>query len=476
MIQIGQTMQQHAEPSAFAEFAAKMRSAGMSEAPINAFRYSYQNLLAGQTGMIPEATVEAVESLPCFEDIAGRTPVRTELLGQTVIVKLNGGLGTSMGLEKAKSLLEVKDGLTFLDLIARQVLFLREKHHLPLRFLLMNSFNTSKDTLEFLGRYPQLGAPGSLELMQNQVPKVDARTLRPATLPQNPQLEWCPPGHGDIYPSLLASGMLDRLLGEGAKFLFVSNADNLGATLDLDLLGYFADSGLSFLMEVAVRTASDRKGGHLAKRNGKFLLRESAQCPAADETAFQDINRHRFFNTNNLWIRLDALKAAVDPNAGFIPLPLIKNAKTVDPRDKRSTPVIQLESAMGAAIEYFERSGAIVVPRSRFAPVKTTSDLLALRSDACVLTEDWRVRLAEGDSERPPKVDLDGNHYKLIDQLDTMTAAGVPSLKRCSELTIRGPVLLSRGNVFVGKVSITNASTTPRAIPEGEYRDTAVSV
>jgi len=476
MIQMGQTMDQNASQSAFPEFAAKMRSAGMSEAAINAFRYSYESLLAGQTGMIPEGSIEPIETLPRFEEITGSKPGRPELLAQTVIVKLNGGLGTSMGLEKAKSLLEVKDGLTFLDLIARQVLFLEKKHHLPLRFLLMNSFSTSKDTLEFLTRYPELGQATSLELLQNQVPKVDALTLRPVAWPQNSQLEWYPPGHGDIYPSLLGSGLLDRLLAEGARILFVSNSDNLGATLDLDLLSYFAESGLSFLMEVAVRTASDRKGGHLAKRNGKFLLRESAQCPAADESAFQDINRHRFFNTNNLWIRLDALKEAVDANAGFIPLPLIKNAKTVDPRDKHSTPVIQLETAMGAAIEYFERSGAIVVPRSRFAPVKTTSDLLVLRSDACVLTEDWRVRLAEGENDRPPKVDLDGDHYKLVDQLDAMTAAGVPSLKRCRELTIRGPVLFRCRNVFVGTVRVTNASLAARCLAEGEYRDTDVNL
>src|SRR5207248_6825545 len=186
------------------------------------------------------------------------------------------------------------------------------KHGVPLRFLLMNSFNTSGDTLEFLRSYPELGQPQTLELMQNQVPKVDARTLRPVAWPENPQLEWCPPGHGDLYPSLLGSGWLERLLSEGVKYLFVSNSDNLGASLDLNLLGYFAKSDKSFLMEVAERTPSDRKGGHLAQRAGKLLLRESAQCPEADLPAFQDIQRHRFFNTNSLWMRLDALKNLLD--------------------------------------------------------------------------------------------------------------------------------------------------------------------
>ncbi|HEX4644081.1 MAG TPA: UTP--glucose-1-phosphate uridylyltransferase, partial [Verrucomicrobiae bacterium] len=109
---------------------------------------------------------------------------------QAVVVKLNGGLGTSMGLENAKSLLVIKDGLTFLDFIARQVLHLREAHRAPLRFLLMNSFSTSGDTLAFLKKYPELGAPETLELMQSSVPKIDAATLKPVSWPANPQLEW----------------------------------------------------------------------------------------------------------------------------------------------------------------------------------------------------------------------------------------------------------------------------------------------
>src|SRR5579859_2080126 len=363
---------------AFPEFAARMRQAGLSEASIRAFQHSYESLAAGRTGLIRERDIQPVTELPRFEDIA-RQSRDGSLLSQAVVIKLNGGLGTSMGLEKAKSLLVIKDGLTFLDFIARQILYFQERHRAPLRFLLMNSFSTSADTLAFLKKYPELGAPETLELMQSSVPKIDAATLKPVSWPANPQLEWCPPGHGDLYPSLLGSGWLERLLARGIKYLFVSNSDNLGATLDLDLLHYFAASGQSFLMEVAERTLSDRKGGHLAQRDGRFLLRESAQCPETDLSAFQDIQRHRFFNTNNLWIRLDRLRALLnEAGRGFIPLPIIKNAKTVNPRDKNSPPVIQLETAMGAAIECFERAGAVVVPRARFAPVKTTADLLAL--------------------------------------------------------------------------------------------------
>jgi UDP-N-acetylglucosamine pyrophosphorylase len=270
---------------------------------------------------------------------------------------------------------------------------------------------------------------------------------------------------------MLGSGLLDKLLKAGVKYAFVSNSDNLGATLDLDLLGFFATSNKPFLMEVAERTPSDRKGGHLAKRGGVLLLRESAQCPEADQAAFQDIQKHHFFNTNSLWIRLDHLKRLLESKGGFVPLPMIKNSKTVDPRDKNSTAVFQLETAMGSAIECFEGAGAIVVPRTRFAPVKTTSDLLALRSDAYVVTETWGIELAKEAGGRPPTIDLDPNHYKLVDQLDGQLKVGVPSLKDCRELTVVGPVAFSANNVLQGRVSLVNRTAETRMLPPGSYRD-----
>lgn len=455
----------------FESFDRRMRQAGVCAAAIAAFQHSYQELVAGQTGLISEAEIQPVAELPRLEESTRPNAADPALVGQVAILKLNGGLGTSMGLEQAKSLLAVKNGLTFLDFIARQILHLRRQYRVPLHFLLMNSFSTSRQTLEYLARYPELGPAAKLELMQNQVPKVDARTLQPALWPENPLLEWCPPGHGDLYPSLLDSGLLEQLLAQGVKYLFVSNSDNLGANLDLGLLDYFARSGKSFLMEVAERTASDRKGGHLAQKNGRLLLRESAQCPKADEPAFQDIQRHRFFNTNNLWVRLESLKELLRRHGGFLPLPLIKNAKTVDPRQKESPPVFQLETAMGAAIAIFDHAGAIVVPRARFAPVKTCADLLALRSDAYAVTEDWRITLCHTEDGPPPAVELDPVHYKLVDQLDEKLAGGVPSLKACRELVIQGPVQLNSGNVFRGKVMVKNQSGEPKALMPGEYQD-----
>lgn len=460
-----------ADSEPFAPFEAKMRQAGLNDAAVRAFAGAYAALRKGETGLIPESAIEPARDLPSAEALASQP--RAELLAQTVVIKLNGGLGTSMGLEKAKSLLPVRGTDTFLDLIARQILRLREKTGgTAPRFLLMNSFSTSADTRAHLAAHqPGLGDPVESELMQNRVPKVLAGTLEPLAWPAQPDLEWCPPGHGDIYACLLGSGWLDRLLAEGIRYAFVSNSDNLGATLDETLLAYFADSGLSFLMEVTRRTAADRKGGHLARRlsDGRLLLRESAQCPKADEEAFQDIGRHQYFNTNNLWIRLDRLKEILEENDGLIPLPIIVNKKTADPRDAQSPAVIQLETAMGAAIECFADAGAIDVPRTRFAPVKTTADLLAVRSDAYVLTEDLRLELDPSRQGQPPRLQLDQAYCKLVDGLDATFPHGAPSLRECRSLTIHGPLVCGPDVVFRGDVVLRNHTDSPVPLASGVH-------
>jgi UDP-N-acetylglucosamine pyrophosphorylase len=287
-------------------------------------------------------------------------------------------------------------------------------------------------------------------------------------------MEWCPPGHGDLYPALVGSGWLDRLLAEGVKYAFVSNSDNLGAILDPAILRHFADSGAPFLMEVTRRTAADRKGGHLAvrKSDGRLLLREVAQCPDADGDAFQDIDRHRYFNTNSLWLRLDLLKEQLAADSGVLPLPMNRNNKTVDPRDKKSTAVIQLEIAMGAAIECFAGSTAIEVPRSRFAPVKTTADLLALRSDAYEVLADGQVRLHASREGVPPVIFLSDEH-KLVDQLE---ALGVPSLIHCNSLKINGLIGISAGVVIEGDVDIKNASPDRKILKAGIYKDQVIAL
>lgn len=457
--------------SCWPAYDAKMRAAGLNEAAIAAFKYNYGVLVSGVSTMIPESAISAVDNLPALGG-EGMPEIQPDfsLLAKTVMLKLNGGLGTGMGLEKAKSLLPVTGDKTFLDLIAQQVESLRAAYQSDVRFMLMNSFATSQDTLDFLAKYPSLGGQQDLEFLQNKAPKVTAADLSPATWPEDPGHEWCPPGHGDLYPALLGSGTLDNLLESGYRYMFVSNSDNLGATLDLQLLTYFVSTEAPFMMEVATRTDADKKGGHLAKDNatGGLLLRESAQCPPEDEKAFQDVSKYTFFNTNNLWVDLVALRGIFDANGGTVPLPVLTNEKTVDPRNKKSTKVLQLETAMGAAISSFEGAAAIVVPRSRFAPVKTTNDLLALRSDAYTLTEDARVVLAPERNGIPPNVKLDGR-YKFVDAMETLIPNGAPSLLECVSLGVEGEVVFDAGVVFKGRVKVKNAGEGAKVLAAGVY-------
>lgn len=249
--------------SQFAEFETKMSAAGMGDAAIRAFHRNYESLCRQETGMIVEEGIQSASGLLSFDEISAEDAADDALLGQAAIIKLNGGLGTSMGLQGPKSLLPVRDGATFLELMVKQILDLRASSQKPVRLLLMNSFSTSRQTLDHLARYQaeNLADASEVELMQNMIPKIDAETLRPVVWPEDPDLEWCPPGHGDLYPALVGGGWLDRLLEEGVKYAFVSNSDNLGAVLDPMILGAFAKSGAPFMMEVTRRTAADRKGG-----------------------------------------------------------------------------------------------------------------------------------------------------------------------------------------------------------------------
>lgn len=443
--------------SDFGAIKQKMEDAGLSRSAIEAFRHSVETVLSGASGVLAESEITPAQGVEDWNDLIASTPeAPRELIAKSVVIKLNGGLGTSMGLQKAKSLLPIQQGMTFLDLIVRQVKTLRERAGYPVRLLLMNSFSTSADTMAWLQRYDQdgLADPADVEMVQNRVPKLLKDTLEPARCPGNPDLEWCPPGHGDIYAALVGSGWLDRLLAEGIRYAFVSNSDNLGAQLDLHFLNWFAQSNAPFAMEVTRRTEADKKGGHLATRlsDGHLVLREVAQCAEEDLPEFQNIKKHRFFNTNNLWVRLDALKELMERHGGVMPLPVIRNVKTLDPRDASTPKVYQLEVAMGAAIECFPGATAVCVPRTRFFPVKTTSDLLLLRSDAVEIDAEGNVSLAAECAGRPPVVSLDAR-YKFVDALD---ALGVPSLKHATSLTVKGehtfrPGEELRGDVVVGE-------------------------
>jgi UTP--glucose-1-phosphate uridylyltransferase len=441
---------------------AKMRDAGQSEGAIRAFASAYQRLEAGESGVLASEELEPAGEVPALAELPDAEAARA--LEHVAVIKLNGGLATSMGLRSPKSLVQAREGHSFLDVIIGQTLALRRRYGIELPLVLMDSEATRAETLRALAAHPELGDQEPPDFLQSMVPKLDAETLMPVSWPRAPALEWCPPGHGDVYGALASSGMLGTLLARGFRYAMISNADNLGATLDPRIAGHVAAQGVHFLMEVVEGTEADRKGGHIARRraDGRLVLRETAQTPPEDLDSFRDYRRWRYYNTNNLWIDLRALAEALEENDGVLELPLIVNRKTVDPRDPDSPPVLQLESAMGAAIGSFPDAGLLLVPRTRFVPVKTTDDLLVLRSDVYALSDEFLVEPRPERGERLPFVELDPRFYKLLDEFEGRFPDGPPSLLEAERLVVRGDVTFGPDVVVRGAVEVDAAE--PRRI------------
>ena len=422
-----------------------MRVAGQHPEAIRAFQGAYERLVGGESGLVPSAELEPVQGVETLDALPDADAA--DALSRVAVVKLNGGLATSMGLRAPKSLVEVHGGRSFLDIILAQASELRSRYGIGVPLVLMNSPATDSQTVAALG-------DAAVEhFLQSMVPKLDAQTLAPVSWPPEPRLEWAPPGHGDVYGALRRSGILDRLLENGFQYAMISNSDNLGAMVDPRIARHLESEQIPFLMEVVEGTEADRKGGHIARRrsDGQLVLRETAQTPPEDEESFRDYRRWRYYNTNNLWVDLGVLHEELDRRDGVLELPLIINNKTVDPRDPKSTKVIQLESAMGAAIASFRGARILCVPRTRFAPVKTTDDLLVLRSDAYTVTDHFAVRPAV---EPLPYVELDPRYYKLLDMFETRFPSGPPSLRDAERLVVRGDVTFGAGVVVRGAAQL----------------------
>ena len=445
---------------------AKMRQGEVAQEAIDVFTHYYKELEAGATGLIPEDTIEPLTAIDSIDAVEISEEDAREALSRTVLIKLNGGLGTSMGMSRAKSLLPVRDGKSFLDLLVGQVEAARVKYGVSLPLIFMDSFRTREDTLAVLERHPGIAVDGlPLDFLQNRIPKIRQDDLEPVEWEADPSLEWCPPGHGDIYTALVASGVLDALIERGYKYAMTSNADNLGAAPSARISGWFAASGAPYAPEMCRRTPADVKGGHLAvrKADGRIILRDTAQTPADEMHYFTDQFRHPFFHTNNLWFDLEVLRATLTERKGILGLPLIRNEKTVDPSDSSSTPVYQLETAMAARVGAFEGATAVEVPRSRFQPVKTTNDLLLVRSDVYEVDDDGLLQMVP---DQACTVSLDPRFYKKIQDFEARFPNGVPSIKDAQSLTVEGDWTFGADVVATGEAHV-EAEGSPGRIADG---------
>jgi UTP--glucose-1-phosphate uridylyltransferase len=443
-----------------------MRADGQSEEAVRSFRRSYERLEEGESALIRTDELEPAGEVPVLAELP--EPDDPAVLDRFAVIKLNGGLATTMGLQQPKSLVEARDGRSFLEIIIGQTLALRRRYGSRLPLVLMDSDATQEPTLRALEGHPEVAVDGlALDFLQSMIPKLGAEALTPVSWPQAPALAWAPPGHGDVYGALRRSGMLAALLDRGFRYAMISNADNTGATLDPRIAAHVAAQEIPFVMEVVEGTEADRKGGHIARRraDGQLVLRETAQTPPEDEESFRDYRRWRYYNTNSLWVDLSVLASTLEDNDGVLELPLIVNRKTVDPRDSDSPPVIQLEAAMGAAIGSFRGASLLCVPRTRFVPVKTTDDLLVLRSDVYTLTDDSLVQAIPERAESLPYVELDKRFYKLLDAFERRFPEGPPSLREAERLVVHGDFTFGADVKVTGAVELN--SEEPQTLASG---------
>ncbi|QPJ63550.1 MAG: UTP--glucose-1-phosphate uridylyltransferase [Candidatus Nitronauta litoralis] len=377
----------------------------------------------------------------------------TELHKKLVVLKLNGGLGTSMGCQGPKSAIVVKNGKSFLELIGDQVRHLQSKASVALS--LMNSFYTHDETLKlvesFFSKIPLTC------FQQNRFPRIDEKSLLPLQLESFGENTWYPPGHGDLYCCIEEQGLLDGWLDEGKEVLFVSNADNLGAAVDEKILNHIVKNNIPFLMELTPKTTADLKGGTVYQDQGRLKLLELGNVPPEHVKEFQGMEKFKVFNTNNIWIHLPSLKKRL--NEGLMDLPIIANRKTI-----QGEKVIQLETAVGAGLECFKDSVGLVVSRSRFAPVKTTSDLLRVQSDIYIEREGNLELNPERCLEGLPEVSLNG---PLEDTRDFEKRIPViPGMLELKRLEIEGDVIFKGRATLQGVVQL-NGTTKPLVIEEG---------
>lgn len=381
-----------------------------------------------------------------------------KLLDKLAVLKLNGGLGTTMGCTGPKSVIEVRNGLTFLDLIVIQIEFLNTKYGCNVPLLLMNSFNTHDDTLKIVEKY----AKSSIDIHtfnQSQYPRLVVEDFTPISSKGNNTKEaWYPPGHGDVFPSLKNSGKLDELLSKGKEYVFVANSDNLGAIVDLKILNHLVKNKNEYCMEVTPKTLADVKGGTLISYEGKVQLLEIAQVPDEHVNEFKSIEKFKIFNTNNLWVNLQAINRLVEADA--LKMEIIPNPKEVD-----GIKVLQLETAAGAAIRFFDHAIGSNVPRSRFLPVKATSDLLLVQSDLYTLSDGFVTRNPARANPENPSIDLGPEFKKVANFLSRFKS--IPSIIEMDSLKVTGDVWFGVGVTLKGKVSIAAKAGVKLEIPDG---------
>lgn len=446
----------------------------MSDSELSGFLALYARYMTGRSkkAQIDWQLIEqpSENMLQRYDTLAAASPDdTTSLLSKLAVLKLNGGLGTSMGCKGPKSVIEVRGDTTFLDLIVQQIEHLNKSFpgaEVPL--LLMNSFNTDTETAKIIQKYQQT-AVTITTFQQSRYARITKESLEPMPITHEGYQhgDWYPPGHGDFFQSIYDSGLVDTLLAAGKEYIFVSNVDNLGATVDLNILKNIVDRNVEYCMELTDKTRADIKGGTIISYDGKVSLLEVAQVPSQHIEEFKSVTKFKVFNTNNIWVSLRAIKRVMQ--SGAMKLDIIVNNKEVNGQK-----VIQLETAIGAAIAYFENACGVNVPRSRFLPVKSTSDLMLIQSNLYSLKSGSLVTNPSRQFASIPVIKLGTEFKKVAQYLERF--GSIPDVLELDHLTVSGDVSFGANTSLKGTVIVVANPGNKIMIPAGSVIENKVVV
>uniref|UniRef100_A0A8R1DY65 UTP--glucose-1-phosphate uridylyltransferase n=1 Tax=Caenorhabditis japonica TaxID=281687 RepID=A0A8R1DY65_CAEJA len=388
------------------------------------------------------------ESQVTLENIQQLDLTRTDIGNKLVVIKLNGGLGTTMGCKKAKSLVEVIDGYSFLDLAVLEHEKMCNTFGVKTPLYLMNSFYTDEDTKEHISKKQYTNVR---TFLQSKCPRLDAETKLPIEDDEWKEDAWCPPGHGNIFQSLENSGLLDELISEGREIVFVSNIDNTGALVSLPIAQMMLEKRVDYVMECTDKTKVDIKGGTLIEINNQMMHLEMPQVPIEHLKDFCSTEVFKIFNTNNIWFNLNAVKRL---------LPNIRSEIIVNKKNVRGRDVLQLEFSIGGCIKNFPNALCVHVQRPRFRPVKNLGDFLSLRS---FFADPENVSDKLGST---PIVSLDSSVYTNVEEVVKRFPYPL-DMKKCTEFKVVGDVFFGKDVRLHGNVTIENKTREPVHIPDG---------
>ncbi|XXG39239.1 hypothetical protein AAC387_Pa01g0251 [Persea americana] len=201
-------------------------------------------------------------------------------------------------------------------------------------------------------------------------------------------------------------------------------------------------------MEVTPKTLADVKGGTLISYEGRFQLLEIAQVP----------DEHICNNNNLCWLNLKAIKRFVEAEA--LKMEIIPNPKEVN-----GVKVLQLETAAGAEIRFFDHAIGVDVLQSRFLPVKFEAPLLILRSHLYTLADGFVTRNNARNNPENPSIELGPEFKKVSNYLCHFKS--IPSIIELDSLKVSGDVWFGAGIKLKGKVVINAKPGSKLEIPYG---------